>query len=141
MPSSVRQRAERHLRLLTIVSKLLAALLGDAGRDSGQADALGAVHTHVTQLRRLDSGFSRELLLRLCSKCAGSEFCKGKRRAALLDACDAAAAGAWAGTVTRPAEADSPLLFFARVTAALRMGRRFGVKRVLELRQADLTIS
>ena len=92
-------------------------------------------------LRRLDPGFSRELLLRLCSKCAGSELCKGRRRAALLDACDAAATGAWAGAVTRPAEAESPLLFFARVTAALRMGRRFSVQRVLELRQADLAIT
>ena len=49
--------------------------------------------------------------------------------------------GAWAGSVTRPAEAESPLLFFARVTAALRMGRRFSVQRVLELRQADLAIT
>ena len=97
--------------------------------------------TLTVTLRRLDPGFSRELLLRLCSKCAGSELCKGRRRAALLDACDAAATGAWAGSVTRPAEAESPLLFFARVTAALRMGCRFSVQRVLELRQADLAIT
>jgi len=58
----------------------------------------------VTQLRRLDSGFSRELLLRLCSKCAGSPFAKGRRRASLLDACDAAASaatGTSAGALTR----------------------------------------
>lgn len=145
-PASKRQRAERLLRLLQLVSTLLSALLDTPAE--GRADPpFAAICGHVAELRALDGGFSRELLSRLASKCNASDFSKGKRRAALLDACDAALGGGAPAAAAAPSpaaatpaksKAESELRFFARVAQSLRMGRKFSVQRILELRDGDL---
>ena len=159
-PGHTRLRAERLHALLLGLAQLLHALL-DAPRKvaTDTPDGpLGSVRSHVAHLRALDTTLSRELLARLICKCAPSSFARGKWRSKLIETCDKTLASAnnthgtpvWphadapatdttddtpATSTRRPGEA---VFFFARMAECLRMGRKFSVQRVLELRDGDV---
>ena len=153
-PAPTRARAERLHALLRGVAQLIAALLeappaaAAAGAAAGgaAADPHEAVCGHVAKLRALDATLSLELLTRIVSKCKSSPLTSGRRRAALLRACDQALGtglpgsggpGEEATAAAAPVETRQ-VLFFARMAECVRMGRAFSVQRVLELRDGDV---
>ena len=86
---------------------------------------------------------TRDMVVRLLSKCKGVASLKGRRTTALVDACDAASArlsvASSGGGTPRPgheADAEACNHFWSVVDESLQLGRRFSVIRLIDLQQS-----
>lgn len=132
--AATKVRAAALLQLLARLQELLATVLcGFGGEDGWSTDAVVA---QAAALCAAQPGLTRELLARLLAKCRVPQL-RGRKAAAVLDACEAAAKRA---SVAQRADEESIAAcgrFFATTAEAARLGpRRFSILKLLELQQS-----